>query len=233
MQKMCGGRGSHRTTHWRLTEPPACNSFLRETHTCNLNLWELQWGQYPAKLGHPEFWRPNLCSGVSRRQDNKPKVNFVPESLIFSLFSLGNKWYGLIILLSYASLSEWEEGLPVPVPLFSLRILLELFYRSTANQESAWRSAYAWLIWRLLALALSWSLTLGLLGWRWACENDDIWGEPGVECNDQNVCVSPSSYVEILTPWQLGGRALGRLDHEERTFVSEISAQKEWPVEFT
>jgi len=54
-----------------------------------------------------------------------------------------------------------------------------------------------------------------------------------VECNDQNVCVSPSSYVEILTPWQLGGRALGRLDHEERTFVNEISAQKEWPVEFT
>jgi len=80
---------------------------------------------------------------VSRRQDNKPKVNFVLESLIFSLFSLGNKWYVLIILLSYASLSEWEEGLPVPVPLFSLRILLELFYRSTASQESAWRFAYA------------------------------------------------------------------------------------------
>lgn len=58
------------------------------------------------------------------------------------------------------------------------------------------------------------------------------WRELGVGCNGQNVCVSPSSYAGILTPWQLRGRALGRLDHEERTLINEITARKGWPVEF-
>lgn len=88
-------------------------------------------GAIPAKPGRPEFWGPDLCSSVSRRQDTKPEINLVPGSLMFSLFSLGYKWSVLMILLSYAHLSEWGEvflGLPGPAPLFYLRSILVTYF---------------------------------------------------------------------------------------------------------